>query len=98
MKLPTFAHTVFLAALFSILALSLTGCEAEADPTPDAGVSLTANPGDSTIQLLRNPLRTPTVTPTLTPSPTLDTHGLTPSPTVHTHADADTHTDAIADT
>ena len=41
MKLPTFAHTVFLAALFSILALSLTGCTA--DPTP-APVSFTPTP------------------------------------------------------
>ena len=34
MKLRTFAHIVFLAALFSILALSLIGCPAEAESTP----------------------------------------------------------------
>ena len=34
MKLPTFAHTIYLAALFSIPALSLVGFEAEPTPTP----------------------------------------------------------------
>ena len=83
MKLPTFAHTIYLAALFSILALSLTGCTA--DPTP-APVSLTPTP-EIQQSATEKPTPSPTVTPTLTPSPTPEpaptpTPTLTPSPTV----------------
>ena len=83
MKLPTFAHTVFLAALFSILALSLTGCTA--DPTP-APVSFTPTP-EIQQSATEKPTPSPTVTPTLTPSPTPEptptpTPTLTPSPRV----------------
>ena len=80
MKLPTFAHTIFLAALFSILALSLIGCQAEAEPTP----AVTVTPAPTVA-----PTPSPTVTPTLspTPAPTLTptpspTPTLTPTPTL----------------
>ena len=83
MKPRTFARTIFLAALFSILALSLTGCTA--DPTP-APVSLTPTP-EIQQSATEKPTPSPTVTPTLTPSPTPEptptpTPTLTPSPTV----------------
>ena len=75
MKLRTFARTIFLAALFSILALSLIGCQAEAEPTP--AVTVTPAP---TVAPTPSPTSTPApnLTPTLSPTPTPTP---TPAPT-----------------
>ena len=71
MKPQTFAHTIFLAALFPILALSLIGCEAEPEPTPTPAPTVTPSPTSTPA---------PNLTPTVTPSPTLPP-AVTPTPT-----------------
>ena len=89
MKPQTFAHTIFLAALFPILALSLIGCEAEAEPTPTPAPTVTPSPTSTpaptltpTVTVTPSPTLAPTVTPspTSTPAPTL-TPTVTPTPT-----------------
>ena len=77
-KARTCVRMVRLAALCSILALSLIGCEAETTPAP---VSLTPTPEIQQSAPERptpSPTRAPTATPTPTPAPTLTP---TPSPT-----------------
>ena len=73
----TFAHTIFLAALFSILALSLIGCTAEPilTPAPPVTPALSPTPAPTVTPA---PTPTPSPTPTVTPTPTLIP---TPSPT-----------------
>ena len=83
-KPQTFAHTIFLAALFPILALSLIACEAEAEPTltPSPTVAPAPTPTVAPSPTLAVTVA-PAPTPTVAPSPTLAvTVAPAPMPTV----------------
>ena len=86
----TFAHTIWLAALCSILALSLIGCEAETTPTlaptvaPAPVPTVTPSPTVAPAPMptvTPSPAPVPTVAPTPTPTPTV-TPTPTPTPTI----------------